>query len=288
MKALSLVLSLSLLFPFGAEGAVPTASPPKKDAANPYIYNGLLAAESHKTQEAIRHLTGGIQANPADWRTYQYRAEQYLESREWAKAVQDCTAVMRLMPTRVRPYTVRAIAYYYLGRDTESLADINTVIKTRPNELLLAPVNELRKRIYAEPLRFSAEAVQKAAEQANRDVARARGDKARAQALNNRAWLFATSPLKELRNADQAVRDAEEACALTAGKDSSLIDTLAATYAEQGDYQKAVATEKQALSLAEPKSKLMDDESRHLAEYGRHQPHRMSAIDRQPRTSARR
>lgn len=283
MRAVRLVLFSTLLLLAGrATGATSTPGPAKKDAANPYIYQGLQAEKSHKTKEAIHYFTEGIQANPADWRTYQFRAEEYSESKEWAKAVADCSMVMRLMPTRVRPYTVRAIAYYYLGRDTDSLADINMVIKTRPNGMLLDPVNEVRKGIYAAPLQFSAEAVGAALEKVDRGVAHARSKKDKAGALNERAWLFATSPLKELRHGDQALQDALEACALTDEKESGLIDTLAAAYAEKGNYSKAIATQKQALSLAGKKPKLIAAESRHLAEYERHQPHRMSAAERQP------
>ena len=143
-------------------------------------------------------------------------------------------------------------------------------------------MNQVRKGIYAAPLQFSPEVVRQASEKANREVDHAWSKKGKANARNTRAWLFSTSPLKELRNGDQALRDALEACALTDWKDSSMIDTLAAAYAEKGDYAKAITTENRALSLAGQTPKLIADEHRHLTEYEHRRPYRMSAADREP------
>jgi tetratricopeptide (TPR) repeat protein len=70
------------------------------------------------------------------------------------------------------------------------------------------------------------------------------------QALNNLAWIRATHPDAGLRNGAQAVRMAELACELTQYKQTIFIGTLAATYAEVGRFQEAVATGQKACDLA--------------------------------------
>lgn len=70
-------------------------------------------------------------------------------------------------------------------------------------------------------------------------------------ALNNLAWLLATTPNDNLRNGAEAVRLAEQACALTQRRVPFLLGTLAAAYAEQSRYNDAVAAATQAADLAE-------------------------------------
>jgi tetratricopeptide (TPR) repeat protein len=69
-----------------------------------------------------------------------------------------------------------------------------------------------------------------------------------AWALERRAWLHATCPDSALRNGRLAVDDAKKACAMTKWGEASSIDTLAAAYAETGDFAAAVQYEQQAMN----------------------------------------
>jgi protein O-mannosyl-transferase len=69
--------------------------------------------------------------------------------------------------------------------------------------------------------------------------------------LNNLAWLIATSADARLRNAAEAVRLAEQACALSGSKSPSFLDTLAAAYAEAGRFDDAIRTARRAVEAAE-------------------------------------
>jgi tetratricopeptide (TPR) repeat protein len=69
-------------------------------------------------------------------------------------------------------------------------------------------------------------------------------------ALNNLAWILATSPDGALRNGTEAVRLAEQACELTHYNEPSFVGTLAAAYAEAGRFPDAVATAEKAVQLA--------------------------------------
>ena len=70
-------------------------------------------------------------------------------------------------------------------------------------------------------------------------------------ALNNLAWIRATHPDRDFRDAAQAVYLAEKANQLTGGKDSDIHDTLAAAYAEAEAFDQAVAAAKKAIALAD-------------------------------------
>jgi serine/threonine protein kinase/tetratricopeptide (TPR) repeat protein len=68
-------------------------------------------------------------------------------------------------------------------------------------------------------------------------------------ALNALAWLLATCPSPEVRDGRSAVTFAEKAVAGTQRKDAAMLDTLAAAYAEAGDFAKAVSVQQEAIAL---------------------------------------
>jgi len=67
--------------------------------------------------------------------------------------------------------------------------------------------------------------------------------------LNELAWIYATANDPKLRNGAKAVELAEEAVRLTNRQFPESIDTLAAAYAENHQFQKAVVTQQEAISL---------------------------------------
>jgi tetratricopeptide (TPR) repeat protein len=70
-----------------------------------------------------------------------------------------------------------------------------------------------------------------------------------ARALSDRAWFQATCPDPAFRNGKQAVKDAKAACSIMQWKDEDMIDTLAAAYAETGDFASATRYAAQALTI---------------------------------------
>jgi tetratricopeptide (TPR) repeat protein len=70
-------------------------------------------------------------------------------------------------------------------------------------------------------------------------------------ALNHLAWILATYPRRELRDGHEAVRLAQRACVLTGNRNPAVLLTLAAAYAEAGQYGPAVESAGQAEKVAE-------------------------------------
>jgi tetratricopeptide (TPR) repeat protein len=66
--------------------------------------------------------------------------------------------------------------------------------------------------------------------------------------LDEIAWLLATYPDSKSRDGTEAVRLAERACALSDRRVPAFLDTLAAAYAEAGDFPRAVAAGEEALN----------------------------------------
>ena len=69
-------------------------------------------------------------------------------------------------------------------------------------------------------------------------------------AMNNLAWLLATSSDASIRDGARAVALAREAVQLSSDVDPNPLRTLAAAYAESGRFSEAVATTKHAMQLA--------------------------------------
>jgi tetratricopeptide (TPR) repeat protein len=67
-------------------------------------------------------------------------------------------------------------------------------------------------------------------------------------ALNGLAWLAATCPDSKYRNGRLAVELATRACERVQRAEPNYMDTLAAAYAEAGDFQSAVCLEREAVA----------------------------------------
>jgi len=93
------------------------------------------------------------------------------------------------------------------------------------------------------------------------------------------AWLLATCPADDIRNAREALQEAKEACRLTSYRQPHCLEVLAAAHAEARQWEQAVRWQREAARRAAASS--VDSERLRLAElrqtlsqYVRHRPHR--------------
>ncbi len=95
-------------------------------------------------------------------------------------------------------------------------------------------------------------------------------------ALKALAWIRATQPSANRRDANEAMQLAERAVRLTKGKDAQALDVLAAALAEAERYDEAIKTAEQARSLASAtnKPKLADEIAGRLDLYQLRLPYR--------------
>ncbi len=106
-----------------------------------------------------------------------------------------------------------------------------------------------------------------------------------AAALNGLAWILATSPDAALRNGAEAIGYAEKAVALTSAQSPNALDTLAAAYAEAGQFDRAVSTIRKAIEIegkaatpaAPQKDDLLEELHQRLQAYQRRRAYRKPA-----------
>ena len=84
---------------------------------------------------------------------------------------------------------------------------------------------------------------------------------------------LATCPEQQIRDGRAAIVYAERAVAATQGQDANCLDTLAAAYAENGQFTEAVGAENKALSLAAAEKRKTEFRAR-LSLYQANQPAR--------------
>jgi Flp pilus assembly protein TadD len=74
--------------------------------------------------------------------------------------------------------------------------------------------------------------------------------------LNETAWLLATNPSASIRNGTEAVKFAQQAVGVSGARQPAILGTLAAAYAETGEFTDAVQIAQQALALASAEKKV--------------------------------
>jgi tetratricopeptide (TPR) repeat protein len=92
-------------------------------------------------------------------------------------------------------------------------------------------------------------------------------DPADSTSINNLAWVLCTSPLDSVRDGRRAVELAEKAGKLTRYKKAFILSTLAAAYAETGDFEKAREWAQKSVEAAKIEKSQTEEERQELLDH---------------------
>src|SRR5467141_974431 len=169
------------------------------------------------------------------------KTKDQLKNGDVASAKRNVDAALHANPKLWPALYVRAEIFAREGKYELAIQDCNEALRQYPGfieaALLRASIN-VRLGKYAE-----------ASKEFNYLVSLHPRRVTLARALSDRAWFQATCPDSSFRNGQQAVKDAKAACSIMQWKDEDMIDTLAAAYAETGDFNSALQYVSQALAM---------------------------------------
>jgi tetratricopeptide (TPR) repeat protein len=242
----------------------------------PYEHRGELYRQKGDLQKAVEQLTKAVELAPDSFATLLVRAGVYYEMKKPDKALEDIDAAIKLQPNVAQSHLMRAEVLAATDRLDQAISELEHLLKASPGNVAL--LNRLggfylvagrpRKAIEAatqiiakEPddyaaLRFRADAYLNIGKHAEAIVDFDRAlvlnkDKDDESLLNNYAWVLATSPDEKLRDGPKALKLATKAAEATKYETPHILSTLAAAYAETGDYENAAKWSQKAVELAQ-------------------------------------
>jgi tetratricopeptide (TPR) repeat protein len=162
----------------------------------------------------------------------------------WKEAFKAATKAGKQHPERWWLHAARAAAASNLNRPKDTIEAVNAAIQNNAgdaNRLNLAQLYTLRANAYSR-LGQKSEALA--------DFQSAiKLSKTEPFSRAGAAWVYATASDPQIRNGASAVALATEAAKLTQWKDDTVLDVLAAGYAEAGDFKSAQKWEEKAILL---------------------------------------
>lgn len=202
-------------------------------------YNlGTALLGKGQVDEAIFYCDKAVTMQPNDPDTQVALANALLQKRRIDDAIVHYQKAVAIRPDYF-------LARYGLGHSLLEKGKLDAAIEHSRAALLIQPNNADCHTVLAIALDEkgqSAEAVkhyEKALEISPQSVS----------ALNNLAWLLATDSNASLRNGARAIQLARQANQLSGGTNTLVLRTLAAAYAEAGQFGKAIESAKTAMQL---------------------------------------
>ncbi|MGQ9575607.1 MAG: tetratricopeptide repeat protein [Thermoguttaceae bacterium] len=265
------------------------------DSPAPLVERATIRAMRGDYQAALADLDEAAAMDPANPAVMLLRASVYQQMNEAEKSRAELERLLHLRPSYGPAVRFRAVLLAGEGKFDEAIALVEQLLKEDPDDLdsrlqlalLLTGSKRHRKAIavYTDILRQDPD--NPAALRGRGDALLGIGQHAEAIAdyekalklepddpglLNNFAWVLATSPDHRLRDGKRALQMALKACRLSEYKQAHILSTLAAAYAELGDFDSALKWSEKALRLGKQEQKA--DLARELETYKARKPFR--------------
>jgi Tfp pilus assembly protein PilF len=201
----------------------------------------------------------GCRAMPAnlgteDAKDYINRGNAWREEGEQDKAIDAFTEAIRIAPHEAAAYFNRGLAWRSKGEYDLAITDYNQALAINPN---LPQVYVNRGIAWSKKGEYD-----QAIADYNQALRLRPND---TSAYNNFAWLQATCPDAKYRNGQKAVENASIACQSGGGQQWYCIGTLAAAYAESGDFEKAKALQASAIEMAATDKSVKDKDKAEMS-----------------------
>jgi tetratricopeptide (TPR) repeat protein len=199
---------------------------------------GCLLAERQQYGDAVKEFEASLKANPRNAQAHANLARALAVQGKIAEAEGHLRTALELKPNDAEIQRSIGSMLAGQGKLKEALPHLREAARLEPNAEtrlqyagLLHQTGDAREAIseYRQALALDSNLV---------------------EALNNLAWLLATTGDASLRNGSEAVRAAERACKLTNRHAAVPLGTLAAAYAEAGRYPEAVRAAELSIQIA--------------------------------------
>lgn len=263
MGKINLQICLVFLASVGILNSVTAKETNHLSRADELIVEGALHFSDGAFDKAIADFTAVIQLDSTNTFAIFDRASAYRAKGEFEKSIGDLNKYILLNPTNDLAFKNRASDFAAIGEFNKAITDWSEGLRLNPND---ATALAMRGFCYNHKERF---------DDALKDYFQAiQINPTNASTWNNLGWLRATCPIASMRDGNVAVEAATKACDFSNWKNWTRVDTLAAAFAEAGDFQRAIKYQKQALNMNAADDKERKAMQDRLALYEQQKPYR--------------
>jgi tetratricopeptide (TPR) repeat protein len=210
---------------------------------------GNVLAAQRKTDAAVEHFQQALQINPRYANAHNNLGNVLAAQRKTDAAIEHYEQALQINPESAETHNNLAAALAAQGKTEAAIEHFQRTLQINPG--LAESRDNLNKALLVLVRQGSAFASQGRFGEAIRCFEQLLNFwPENAEVKNNLAWVLATCPDAALRDGSRAVELATAADRSAGGANASVLDTLAAAYAETGRYPEAVAAARRALEAA--------------------------------------